>query len=415
MHIMGVSALTVALPHTEDFELKNQLRIAQGSGQLSRTDRSTRRPSQRIEKIVWPVISAVVVLATACHEPPPQRETRVGYTEREWTDPTRTAWNDETEWPIPAAIWYPAVDDAIEEPFVIGPPGLPFLLRGWIARDAPPASTPTRLPLILLSHGTGGSRSDLYWLAEKLVQDGYVVVAVTHHGNSIQSDDLTAQGFFLFWERAREMTALLDHILQDNEFGPRIDRTRIGAAGFSLGGNTMALLAGGRLDIEAYYEYCQGAEADAADCEPPPESPFRVDDLERLIENNPRVRASIKSANDDWREERIRAVYVIAPAALVAMGQSGAAQIKVPLRVAVGDADTMAPLATNARPLAESAPQADLWVLSGVDHYTFLGPCGWAGKMVMGEVCAESQELPRSQVLERVAADASAFFDRTLR
>ncbi len=97
------------------------------------------------------------------------------------------------------------------------------------------------------------------------------------------------------------------------------------------------------------------------------------------------------------------------------MGQSGAAQIKVPLRVAVGDADTMAPLATNARPLAESAPQADLWVLSGVDHYTFLGPCGWAGKMVMGEVCAESQELPRSQVLERVAADASAFFDRTLR
>ena len=97
------------------------------------------------------------------------------------------------------------------------------------------------------------------------------------------------------------------------------------------------------------------------------------------------------------------------------MPRSGAAQIDIPLRVAVGDQDTMAPLATNARPVAESAPQAELWVLPGVDHYTFLGPCGWAGKLVLGEICAESQQLPRVQTLERVAADASAFFGRTLR
>ncbi len=368
-----------------------------------------------MKRIVWLLITAVVVLITACDGPPPQRATRVGYTEREWTDPTRSAWNGATDWPIPAGIWYPATEEAIEAPIVIGPPGLPLLRRGWVARDAPPAGAARDLPLILLSHGTGGSRNDLSWLAERLVQDGYVVAAVTHHGNSIQSDDLTAQGFFLFWERAREMTVLLDRILQDDVFGPRIDGTRIGAAGFSLGGNTMALLAGGRLDIEAYYAYCQGPEAEAANCEPPPESPFTVADLEKLIESNARVRASIESASDDWRENRIRAVYAIAPAALAAMPRSGAAQIDIPLRVAVGDQDTMAPLATNARPVAESAPQAELWVLPGVDHYTFLGPCGWAGKLVLGEICAESQQLPRVQTLERVAADASAFFGRTLR
>ena len=395
--------------------MKAQLQTVPGSGQFPSANRSTGKTSRAISRIVWLLIIAAVVLTTACHAPPPQRETRVGYTEREWTDPTRAAWNSATDWPIPAAIWYPADKNAIEAPFVIGPPGLPFLLRGWVARDAPPASAATALPLILLSHGTGGSRSDLYWLAERLVQDGYVVAAVTHHGNSIQSDDLTAQGFFLFWERALEMTALLDRVLKDDVFGPLIDRTRIGAAGFSLGGNTMTLLAGGRLDIEAYYEYCQGPEADAADCEPPPESPFTVSDLETLIENNARIRASIESANDNWREERIRAVYAIAPAVLSALSRNGAAEIEIPLRIAVGDEDTMAPLATNAQPVAELAPQAELWVLSGVDHYTFLGPCGWAGKLVLGEICAESQELPRSQTLERVAADASAFFDRTLR
>ena len=368
-----------------------------------------------MKRSVGLLITAMAVLLTACHGPPPQRATRVGYTEREWTDPTRSAWNSPTDWPIPAGIWYPATPEATEAPVVIGPPGLPFLLRGWVARDTPPADTATNLPLILLSHGTGGSREDLYWLAERLVQDGFVVAAVTHHGNSIQSDDLTAQGFFLFWERAHEMTVLLDRVLQDDVFGPRIDATRIGAAGFSLGGNTMTLLAGGRLDIEAYYAYCQGPEARAEDCEPPPESPFTVDDIETLIESDARVRASIESAGGNWRESRIGAVYAIAPAALAALPQSGAAQIEVPLRVTVGDQDTMAPPATNARPLAESAPRAELWVLPGVDHYTFLGPCGWAGKLVLGEICVESQQLSRTQTLERVAADASAFFARTLR
>ena len=361
------------------------------------------------------LIAAAVLLSTACRDSPPERSTRVGYTEREWTDPTRSAWNATTDWPIPAGIWYPAAQEATEAPVVIGPPGLPFLLRGWVARDAAPADSAIGLPLILLSHGTGGSRNDLYWLAERLVQDGFIVAAVTHHGNSIQADDLTAQGFFLFWERAREMTVLLDRILEDEVFGPRIDPARIGAAGLSLGGNTMALLAGGRLDIESYYAYCQGPEAKAADCEPPPESPFTVDDIETLIESNDRIRASIDSADGDWREDRIRAVYAIAPAALAAMPRSGAAGIEIPLRVAVGDQDEMAPLATNAQPLAESAPRAELWVLPGVDHYTFLGPCGWAGELVLGEICAESQQLPRTRTLERVAADASAFFGRTLR
>ena len=46
-----------------------------------------------------------------------------------------------------------------------------------------------------------------------------------------------------FWERAREMTVLLDRVLQDDVFGPRIDHTRIGAAGFSLGGNTISAVS----------------------------------------------------------------------------------------------------------------------------------------------------------------------------
>jgi len=50
----------------------------------------------------------------------------------------------------------------------------------------------------------------------------------------------------LWWERARDLSAVIDGMLSDPTFMPRIDRQRIGAAGFSLGGYTMIAIAQGR-------------------------------------------------------------------------------------------------------------------------------------------------------------------------
>jgi predicted dienelactone hydrolase len=49
----------------------------------------------------------------------------------------------------------------------------------------------------------------------------------------------TVQGFTLWWERAKDLSTVLDDVLADPDFGPHIDRRRIGAAGFSLGGYTV--------------------------------------------------------------------------------------------------------------------------------------------------------------------------------
>jgi len=83
-------------------------------------------------------------------------------------------------------------------------------------------------------------------------------------------DGYTAPGFTLWWERARDLSAVIDGMLADPTFIARIDAARIGAAGFSLGGYTMMAIAGG-LTLPAHFrEFCASPDADGA-CQAPPE------------------------------------------------------------------------------------------------------------------------------------------------
>ncbi len=94
------------------------------------------------------------------------------------------------------------------------------------------------------------------------------VAAVNHPGNNAL-EEYTAEGFLVWWERARDLTRVIDMLLGDAEFGPVIDRRRIGAAGFSLGGYTMFEVAGGRTDPTLFQRFCRSVEAGG--CVDPPE------------------------------------------------------------------------------------------------------------------------------------------------
>ncbi len=358
--------------------------------------------------------TVLALSAAGCGDgPPSDRPGPVGRTQRSWSDAARPGWDGARQRPLRTTIWYPAEPGTPQTEVSIGPPGLPIFLHGWVAPDGPPASRPGPSPLVLLSHGTGGGAEDLSWLAEWLAAHGYLVAAVTHHGNSISADDVSAPGFFLWWERATDLTRALDALLTDETFGPRIDRGAIGVAGFSLGGHTAVLLAGGRVDRQAYLAWCAGPEAVASSCSPPPEATSIVEpiDWERPT---PEVSASIARSDAVYRDPRIAAAYAIAPAIGNAMTAASLAAVRVPLRIVVGEDDRMAPPGVDARYIARHVPGASLLELPGVDHYTFLPTCGWLGGLMLGEVCAERADLPRAEVHRRVRADALAFFDGSL-
>jgi predicted dienelactone hydrolase len=223
------------------------------------------------------------------------------------------------------------------------------LYRWDAARDAELVGTPPHLPCLLLSHGTGGSALQLGWLGTALAAQSYIVASVNHHGNT-SVEPYTAQGSCLWWERAQDLSAVLDHLLADALFGARIGPTRTGAAGFSLGGYTVLAVAGGRTDLQMFAAFCSGPERDAT-CADQAEFPGMLAQVARLKRVDPRVQASLQRHNASFRDPRIRAVSAIAPVLGGALTPAGLAEVSMPVALVVGQADTVAPAPTNAQRL----------------------------------------------------------------
>jgi predicted dienelactone hydrolase len=120
---------------------------------------------------LWPILIAasVAALNVAC-----AGETifKVGVTTRDLVPAEPYDWRGAHTHALRAMIWYPAAANAREEPQWIGPPILPFFSAANAARDADPAAGPRR-PLILLSHGFGGTATDLAWLGAALAAHGF--------------------------------------------------------------------------------------------------------------------------------------------------------------------------------------------------------------------------------------------------
>lgn len=355
---------------------------------------------------------AVLAMATlaACDRtalPPETASRSVGYTTRSWADESRSDWSGAGPRPLAVEIWYPT-DEREEKERFLGPPTAPLFSAGRAAIDAEPA-TEGRYPLVLLSHGTGGSAGMLAWLGEALARRGYVAVAINHHGNTSAESIKTPQGFMLPWERAIDLSRVLDELLEDPTFAPSIDPERVGVAGFSLGGYTAIAVAGGQTSLEQWQRFCATTLRDAT-CDPQPEYPDAFADFEK-VRQQPAVQGSLARHGASYLDSRIKAVYAIAPVGSWLTDES-LARITVPVRIVVGDADRTAPEPANAGRVAGLIPRTELLVLPNVGHYTFLADCLPAGMTAFPDLCAEMSGVDRAAVHAQVARDATGFFDR---
>src|SRR5687767_6600613 len=166
-------------------------------------------------------------------------------TSRRFIPPEPYSWRGAETHALVTTIWYPASAGTSMAEHYVGPPAAPLFTLGSWADDGPMLQG--RFPLVTLSHGTGGSAEIMSWLARDLASRGYIVAGVNHPGSNAV-EPYTAEGFMLWWERARDVSAVIDLVLADPPIGPHIDANRIGAMGFSLGGYTALVLAGARTD-----------------------------------------------------------------------------------------------------------------------------------------------------------------------
>lgn len=346
-------------------------------------------------------VAVLLVLLAGCAPPVPLRSP-VGRLHRHYADSTRTDWDGLGPRPLDATVWYPAAAGSREVAWAVG-----IFRFGHGAPEAPFADA-IRRPVVLLSHGTGGSAAQLSWLAERLVLSGFVVAAVNHHGNTATEPRDRPHGFVLPWERARDLSVLLDRIAADPVVGPHVDATRVGAAGFSLGGYTALALAGAHLSY-ADWQRRRAAAPDAPWSTLPPEARFTLADVDSLARVDAPFRASVARSEQPTGDVRVQAVYAIAPALVPVLDGESLASIRIPVRVVLGEDDTQVAPGPTKEVLRQSVPDASIESLPGVAHYAFLAPCTWRGRVFARALCRDGR-ANRTDVHAMVASDAARFF-----
>lgn len=358
------------------------------------------------------LFSSLVLIASASEltmaVETPLRPYPVGLQMKQYEDASRLDWSGSKNRPMATAIWYPASAGTVEKDWDVA-----IFKAGKNAIGAAPVSTGGKFPLILISHGTGGSAASMAWLAEGLAANGYIVAAVNHHGNTAYEESTRLEGFVVWWDRPRDLSVLIDKLLGDPTWGSKIDADRIAVAGFSIGGYTALASVGGKISYAQWEELC-GKYASNPNCKLPPEARFSDDDLHKLLKENQRVKDAIAVSGVSYSDARIKAAYAIAPVAGRVMTRDSMAAIQLPVRVVVGAADDQAIPEFNAQVYAANIPGATLQVLPGVTHYTFLASCNLRGKLVAPQFCADPEGVDRELTHQQVATDAVKFFNGVL-
>jgi predicted dienelactone hydrolase len=209
--------------------------------------------------------------------------------------------------------------------------------------------------------------------------------------------------------REAELSDALDSILTNATFGSRIDRSRIGALGFSLGGFTVIGLAGARVSYAQFMQFCAVNPGVAGDCASIPEFPDLSARAGALAARDPVYRKRLL-AGGSYPDPRIRAVYAIAPAVAQAVTIPSMQAIRIPVRIVYGSNDTTVAPAFNAERYARWIPHAAAMTVHGAAHYTFLDTCTPLGKHILPAICVDPPGVDRDAAHAAVARDAIDFF-----
>ena len=127
--------------------------------------------------------------------------------------------------------------------------------------------------------------------------------------------------------------------------------------------------------------------------------------------DSPELSPEVAKSKGDLSIPGVKAAFVMAPAIVQSFDPASLKAIKVPVSIILGDADPVAPPATNGEAAAKLIPNARLTVLPAVGHYDFVAACTAAGDTAV-ELCPT--RVPRTQTHATTLAAATKFFERTV-
>ncbi len=308
----------------------------------------------------------------------------------------------------------PAVAAGFERITVPDPAGAALEVGVWYPSEAPTA--PQRLglfeqtvadrgavagrdlPLVVMSHGSGGSFEGHYDTALALAEAGFVVAAVTHTGDNYRDQSQFAR----LDNRPRHIKLVIDYMLGSWAQHAALDPGRVGMFGFSAGGFTTLVAIGGTPDMRTVAPYC-AAHPDEWACR-------------MLRDHKFDLSADRSGAETNWvHDPRIVAAVIASPAVGYAFSAESLAGVKIPIQLWRGDKDEILPHPNYAQAVYDRLPvKPDYHVVSNAGHFAFLAPCSPALAATVPEICRDPEGFDRAAFHREFNPAVVAFFKANL-
>lgn len=289
---------------------------------------------------------------------------------------------------MPCAVWYPTSAD--EKQLDQG------VYRFSIAAKASIATG--RFPLVVMSHGSGGTRFGHCKTAEFLAREGYMVLSFDHPHNNF-FDNRAVGTAASYAGRSRHVQTALNALL-DHDLGSSVDHDRMAVFGFSLGGFTALCSVGAQPDVAGLRRHLrQNREYDANFCR-----------LEVIVQQG--------YTRDDLEvtpEPRFRACIALAPVSGGLFTGQALAKVSVPVLLYRAMRDRLLQHPFHATEIRDHLPQGCLYretPLAG--HFAYLSPVRPEMRASLGEIMEDPAGFERWAVHQAMHQDILAFLVKTL-
>ncbi len=264
--------------------------------------------------------------------------------------------------PLIVEVWYPTDGKQRQEANEVykNIPWLgvaePVSFGGRALRDAP--ITAQTAPVVIYAHGAPGSRLQSTYLCEHLASHGFVVAAIdfTKMTYGDREDQAYVSGLL---DRPLDVSFVLSELARQKRFSEVADTENAAIIGYSFGGYTALASCGAGLDFEQLKEACLlDQKSNIA---------FALDFQDML---EPARGKNLGFQGD----ARLKAALVMAPWNAPILNLP---QVSLPLFVAVGELDAVAPYRRDALRVFQEVSSAEkhLLVFERGGHNIFTNPC----------------------------------------
>lgn len=253
-----------------------------------------------------------------------------------------------------------------------------------------------KFPLVIISHGSGGSNLNYRDIAFTLVKNGFIVGMPLHPKNNFRNNEF--EGRNINWEnRPKHIIASIDTLLSSPNISKSIDKEKIAIIGHSAGGYTALASVGATANTKHIINLCK-------------ENPNTNEPFCGLVKENKIQPEKI----DNPKDTRIKAIVLMAPVGVLFQSDNALEKVNLPLLLLRAQKDEELSKPYHSKLIAKNYKDKSLLSyceIPNAGHYSFISPFPKSTEKEVGIVAKDPKGFNRDTFQNILASEILLFLN----